>query len=112
MTTNSYQATGKTQADGAFELDVPNSDSARRVSVQFTFYNSGGTVAAPGAGTVEIQARLAGATEYEDMTDNVIAVTTRGNWLQTFEVAGCRKLKFTPDSVTGTATYDVYVSAV
>ena len=112
MSTKSYQAQGKTQADGAFELDVPRPDVARRVTVQFTFYDSNGDVDDPAAGTVEIQARLGHAVEFEEMVGNVIDVTDRAQWLQTFEIAGCRKLKFTPDSVTAGATYDVYVSAV
>jgi len=94
--------TGKTQADGAQEIELGAYDSARLIQLQIA------VSATPAAGTLAISIKSPGASAYVDLSHTIDLVN--GPYLYQI-VAFAAAVKITPASFDADKTYDVYLVA-
>lgn len=79
-------------------------------TIQIAMRDSTGAIAAPAAGTLTFKVRAPGGADFEDVTDNVIDVTSRANWMQKIN-QHIEALQVVPDSVTAGYTFDLAISS-
>ena len=96
-------AEGKTQADGAFELELGAADEYHFHQIQVE------VSATPAAGTLTVRARTPGAAAFQDIEDGEIDLT---GTLQPLELQGrVEALEFSPSGFDAGKTYSVYVAS-
>lgn len=85
-------------------------DSATFLQLQITVRDSGGTPAAPAAGTLTIKAKAQHGGELIELQNSPVDLTLQDNWLVYIDRILAAELEFTPNGLTATYTYEVVVS--